>query len=105
MILDSTTEINIEGIGSGPPAEDLQVILTGTNFTEINQAANTLVAGISTITGVKNVTSDVKDSKPQIVIKPNLEEITAQQTSVSSIASQTNQMLVGRKISEIDIKK
>ena len=103
LILDSTTEINIEGIGSGPPAEDLQVILTGTNFTEINQAANTLVAGISTITGVKNVTSDVKDSKPQIVIKPNLEEITAQQTSVSSIASQTNQMLVGRKISEIDI--
>lgn len=103
LILDSTTEINIEGIGSGPPAEDLQVILTGANFTEINQAANTLVAGISTITGVKNVTSDVKDSKPQIVIKPNLEEITAQQTSVSSIASQTNQMLVGRKISEIDI--
>mgnify|MGYP001163644801 FL=1 len=103
LILDSTTEINIEGIGSGPPAEDLQVILTGTNFTEINQAANTLVTGISTITGVKNVTSDVKDSKPQIVIKPNLEEITAQQTSVSSIASQTNQMLVGRKISEIDI--
>ena len=77
--------------------------LTGTNFTEINQAANTLVAGISNIEGVRNVTSDVKDSKPQIVIKPNLEEITAQQTSVSSIASQTNQMLVGRKISEIDI--
>ncbi|MQG35335.1 MAG: efflux RND transporter permease subunit [SAR202 cluster bacterium] len=101
--LNESTEINIEGIGSGPPAEDLQVTLTGTNFTEINQAANTLVTGISNIEGVRNVTSDVKDSKPQIVIKPNLEEITAQQTSVSSIASQTNQMLVGRKISEIDI--
>tara|TARA_A100001037_G_scaffold305434_1_gene345618 strand:+ start:1399 stop:4554 length:3156 start_codon:yes stop_codon:yes gene_type:complete len=101
--LNDSTEINIEGIGSGPPAEDLQVTLTGTNFTEINQAANTLVASIGNIEGVRNVTSDVKDSKPQIVIKPNLEEITIQQTSVSSIASQTNQMLVGRKISEIDI--
>ncbi|HCG91643.1 MAG TPA: hypothetical protein DEZ08_07400 [Dehalococcoidia bacterium] len=102
--LNESTEINIQSLSNGPPAEDLQLTLTGKNFNDVNKAANLLMTKIETLEGVKNINSDLKESTPQIVIRPDIEKITQYGTSVMAVGSQVNLLLVGNKISEIDIE-
>ncbi len=53
----------------GPPQSDLEVAVTGSNFTEVKATATALVEGISPIEGVVNLKTNLSDAQEELTFQ------------------------------------
>ena len=60
--------ISVTEIGEGPPQSGLEVSVTGNDYQAISDVAGRLAAEFSTIDGIVNVTSNVAESREEVVI-------------------------------------
>ena len=95
--------IAITEISEGPPVSGLEVRVTGHDYEAISAVARALTPEFSAIDGIVDVSSDVSDSRDEIVIEVKLAEASRLGLSARSVAFQVNQFMVGRPVTEVDL--
>ena len=95
--------ITVTEISAGPPADPLEVTITGNNFTAITAAAKELEAELKEIEGVINVSSDVSDARNEATIHVDPRSAAEFGLSTAEVGQQVNQFIVGATVSEVDL--
>jgi hydrophobic/amphiphilic exporter-1 (mainly G- bacteria), HAE1 family len=95
--------ITVTEITDGPPADPLEVTVTGSNFTSIAAVTRELEAEIAEIEGVINVNSDVSDARDEVTIHADPRAAAEFGLSTAQVGQQVNQFIVGAKVSEVDL--
>ena len=95
--------INVSEVSAGPPEGGLEISVTGANYADIITVTAQLVEGLKSIEGVENVTSDVTDARPEIVIDVDPALAAAIGLSAQTVAFQVNQFLVGQTVATVPV--
>ena len=96
--------IAVTEIGSGgPPMSGLEMRITGNDYGAISGVARQLTTEISTIEGIVNVSSDVTEARDEIVITVDPRGAATLGLTIRDVATQVNQFMVGRRVSEVDL--
>ena len=90
-------------IADGPPQSELEVKVTGGDYTAISGVAVGLARDFEGIEGIVNVSSDVSEARPEIVIVVNPVVSGFLGLTATSVAAQVNQIFAGRPITQIDL--
>ena len=90
-------------IADGPPQSELEVKVTGGDYTAISGVAVNLAREFESIEGIVNVSSDVSEARPEIVIVVNPVVSGFLGLTATSVAAQVNQIFAGRPITQIDL--
>ena len=90
-------------IADGPPQSELEVKVTGGDYTAISGVAVDLARDFESIEGIVNVSSDVSEARPEIVIVVNPVVSGFLGLTATSVAAQVNQIFAGRPITQIDL--
>ena len=91
-------------IGDGPPQSGLEVNVTGGDYTAISGVAVDLARDFEGIEGIVNVSSDVSEARPEIVIVVNPVISGFLGLTATSVAAQVNQIFAARPMTQIDLK-
>jgi HAE1 family hydrophobic/amphiphilic exporter-1 len=89
----AVTEQDAFGGGSA-----LQIIVSGNDAVEIEQAANAIVAELSTVEDLDNVESDAVSETPQVAVTVDPNRAALIGSSTAQIATQIRDVLVGQPI-------
>jgi HAE1 family hydrophobic/amphiphilic exporter-1 len=95
--------ITVTEIASGPPADPLEVTVTGSNFTSIAAVTRELEAEIAEIDGVINVSSDVSDARNEVTVHVDPRAAAEFGLPTAQVGQQVNQFIVGTTVSEVDL--
>jgi hydrophobic/amphiphilic exporter-1 (mainly G- bacteria), HAE1 family len=95
--------ITVTELSSGPPADPLEVTVTGNNFTAITAVARELERDLSEVDGVINVSSDVSDARDEVTIQVDPTAAAEFGLSAADVGGQVNQFIVGTTVSEVDL--
>ena len=90
-------------IADGPPQSELEVKVTGGDYTAISGVAVDLARDFESIEGIVNVRSDVSAARPEIVIVVSPVVSGFLGLTATSVAAQVNQIFAGRPITQIDL--
>ncbi|HZC03137.1 MAG TPA: efflux RND transporter permease subunit, partial [Gammaproteobacteria bacterium] len=95
--------ITVTEITDGPPADPLEVTVTGSNFTSIAAVTRELEAEIAEIESIINVNSDVSDARDEVTIHADPRAAAEFGLSTAQVGQQVNQFIVGATVSEVDL--
>ena len=95
--------VTITEIGNGPPVSGLEVSITGSDYQGISEVAERLAGKFSLIDGIVNVSSNVAESRDEVVITVKPGEAAALGLSARQVAFQVNQFLVGQRVTQANI--
>ena len=103
--LPGSEEVNITvtEITNGPPTDQLEINVTGSDFSSISSVAKQLEDDFKRIDGIINVASDVSEAKDEVVINVDPTLAAGFGLSTAAVGRQINQSIVGQKVSEIEI--
>ena len=101
---DDETTITVTEISGGPPSDQLEITVTGSNFSSISSAAKQIQAAVAAIEGVINVSSDVSSSREEVSIKVDPQRAAEFGLSANAVALQVNRYLVGQTVSQVDLE-
>ncbi|PKB84021.1 MAG: hypothetical protein BZY88_00930 [SAR202 cluster bacterium Io17-Chloro-G9] len=96
--------ITINAISGGPPTDELEITVSGSNFTAIADVAKRLESELSTLTGLVNVSSDVSEAREEVVINVDPQRAGEYRLTANAVAHQVNRYLVGQTVSEADLE-
>ena len=96
--------LTVNEIAGGPPADALEITITGSNFTSISTAARDLEAALGEIEGIVNVNSDVSVARDEVTIR--VDPLAAAEFGLTTklVGLQVNQFIVGRTVTEVDLE-
>ena len=103
LATDGPRQVAVTEIGEGPPSAGLEVSVTGADYGVISDVAGRLMAEFSKIDGVVNVTSDIAESRDEIVINVDAAAAAAVGLSARAVALQVNQYMVGREVTQVSL--
>ena len=95
--------IAVTEIGEGPPQSGLEVSVTGSDYQAISDVAGRLAAELSAIDGIVNVTSNVAESRDEVVIGVIPQAAATLGLTGRLVAFQVNQFLVGQQVTQVDL--
>ena len=95
--------VNVNEIAEGPPQGGLEVNVVGGDYADIATVATRLVAEFASIDGIENVTSNVIDARPEIIVNVDPAAASAIGLSTQMVAFQVNQFLVGQTVSQVAV--
>ena len=101
---DEETTITVTEVSGGPPSDQLEITITGSNFSSISSASKQVVAAVKTIGGVINVSSDVTSSREEVAIKVDPQKAAEFGLTARAVAQQVNRYLVGQTVSQVDLE-
>ncbi len=101
---ESDADLTIQEISGGPPSDQLEITVTGSNFTDISNAARDLEAALFGIEGIVNVNSDVSEARNEVTIRVDPLAAAELGLTTSQVGQQVNQYLVGQIITEMDLE-
>jgi HAE1 family hydrophobic/amphiphilic exporter-1 len=96
-------KVNITEIANGPPMSGLEVSITGSDYQGISQVAKRLTDKFGLIDGIVNVSSNVAESRDEIVITVKPAAAAAVGLSARQVAFQVNQYLVDQRVTQANI--
>ena len=96
-------KVTITELGNGPPVSGLEVSVTGSDYQGISEVAERLADRFSQIDGIVNVSSNVAESRDEVVITVKPGEAAAIGLSARQVAFQVNQFLVGQQVTRANI--
>ena len=96
-------EISVSAVLPGPPADALEVTVTGSNYSDIAAYAKRLEAEISGMEGIVNLTSDISEARNEVVIRIDPARAAEYGVTASSAGRQVNRYVVGQTVSEVDL--
>ncbi|MCH7801459.1 MAG: efflux RND transporter permease subunit, partial [Chloroflexi bacterium] len=100
---DQGRRVNITEVSGGPPTSGLEVSVTGSDYSAVSGVANLLAAQFAEIDGIVNVSSNVAESRDEIIINVLPAEAAKIGLSARLVAFQVNQFLVGQPITEVNL--
>ena len=98
------TTFSVTAISDGPPSGDLEVTVTGNNFTAVTTVTRQLEAEFSTVEGVANVASDVSEAREELVIRVDRQLAAEYGLTALVVALQVNRYLVGETVAWADLE-
>jgi HAE1 family hydrophobic/amphiphilic exporter-1 len=101
---DADTTISVTEVQNGPPTDDLEIHITGSNFAAISTVAKQLKAGLNSIDGIINVSSDVTEARDEVVINIDPKKAAEVGLTTSMVGQQVHQFLVGRAVTQVDLE-
>ena len=101
---DDETTITITELQGGPPTDELEVTVTGGNFTSISGVARQLAGDFADIEGVVNVKSDVTEARDEVVVSIDPEAASEFGLTTGAVALQVKQFVIGQEITEVDLE-
>ena len=96
-------KINVTELGEGPPTTGLEVSVTGSDYQAISEVAGRLAAEFSKLGGIVNVSSNVAESRDEVVITVQPSKAAALGLSARLVAMQVNQLLVGMPVTRAEL--
>ena len=103
LATDGPRRVAVTEIGEGPPTAGLDVSVTGADYDAISEVARTLMAEFSKIEGITDVTSDIAESRDEVVIDVDPAAAAAVGLSARSVALQVNQYMVGQQVTQVEL--
>ena len=97
------TTISVKALSNGPPSDNLEVIVTGGNYSAISSVTNRLEAAFSAVEGVANVRSDVSEAREELVIRVDRQLAAEYGLTALVVALQVNRYLVGETVASADL--
>ncbi len=98
-------DVTVTGVQDGPPSDQLEVTVTGSNYSDISTHASRLEAAIREMDGIINIASDVSDARDEVVIHVNPLRAGQYGISAGSVGQQVNRYVVGQTVSEADLQE
>ena len=97
-------DITVVEIVGGPPSDNLEIKLTGSNFTAVSATARELERRLNAIEGIINVASDVSEARQELTI--NVDPAIAAEFGLNAalVGQQVNQFIVGRSVTEVELE-
>jgi len=96
--------ITVKEIVGGPPTDELEVNITGNNFTDIAAVAKQLQSDLGDLDGIINLTSDLSEARDEVVINIDTQASAELGLSTQAVALQVNRYIVGETVSEVDLE-
>jgi HAE1 family hydrophobic/amphiphilic exporter-1 len=96
--------VTVAELSNGPPTDNLELRVVGSNFTAVAATARELVAGLKEVDGVINLSSDVSDARDEVVVNVDPGPAAEFGLTASLVGQQVGQFVVGRKVAEIDLE-
>jgi HAE1 family hydrophobic/amphiphilic exporter-1 len=100
---DGPRQVAVAEIGNGPPSSGLEVAVTGSDYGAISDATRELVTEFAKIDGMVNVTSDVAESRDEVVIRVSPPLAAAVGLSARAVAFQVSQFMVGSAVTQLHL--
>ena len=97
------TTISVKALSNGPPSDNLEVIVTGGNYSAISSVTNRLEAAFSAVEGVANIRSDVSEAREELVIRVDRQLAAEYGLTALVVALQVNRYLVGETVAWADL--
>ena len=101
---DDETTITVAAISGGPATDDLEITVTGTNFTAISSVAKQLDSDLSELEGLVNVTSGVSELRQEVVVNVDPMKAAEFGLDTNTVALQVSRFLTGETVSEVDLE-
>ena len=101
---DEEATITVAEISGGPPSDQMEITVTGSNFSSISSASKQIQAVVETIDGVINVSSDLSSAREELSIKVDPQMAAEFGLGASAVAQQVTRYLVGQTVSQVDIE-
>ena len=96
--------LTVNEISGGAPADELEIIITGSNFASISTAARDLEAALAEIEGLVNVNSDVSEARDEVTIRVDPLAAAEFELTTDLVGLQVNQFIVGQTVTEMDLE-
>ena len=101
---DDETTITVKEIENGPPTDELEVNITGSNFTAIASVSKQLESDLRSLDGIINLSSDVNEARDEVVIDIDTEAAAEFGLTTALVGQQVNRFIVGQIVSEVDLE-
>ena len=96
--------ITVKEIVGGPPSDELEVTVTGSNFTDIAAVAKQLLSDMGDLEGIINLTSDLSDARDEVVVNIDTQATAELGLTTRAVGLQVNRYIVGETVSEVDLQ-
>ena len=97
------TKISVTALSNGPPSDNLEVIVTGSNYSAISSVTNKLETAFSTVEGVDNIRSDASEAREELVVRVDRQLAAEYGLTALMVAFQVNRYLVGETVAWADL--
>ena len=97
-------QLQITELADGPPVAGVEISVAGSNYQDITRVSNELVASLSSMEGVVNLSSDVAQARQEVAVEVDPSAATAIGLSSRQVGFQLSQFLVGRAVTTIEIE-
>ena len=101
---DDEATITVAEISGGPPSDQMEITVTGSNFSSISNAAKQVQSAVETMDGVINVSSDVISAREEVSIKVDPQMAAEFGLNAANVALQVNRYLVGQTVSQVELE-
>ena len=88
---------------AGPPQSGIEIAVTGSNFTEVQGAANTLVERIAPLDGVVNLKTNVSDSMEELTFEVDTKEAGRYGLNSMAVAGQIRTWVYGNDSADLNL--
>ena len=95
--------VAVSELSDGPPTSGLEVSVTGSDYEAVSDVASRLAVEFGQIDGIVNVSSNITESRDEVVITVKPSEAAALGLTARMVALQVNQFLVGQPVTQVDL--
>ena len=88
---------------AGPPQAGIEIAVTGSDYSEVQSAANTLVERITPLDGVVNLKTNVSDNKEELTFEVDTAEAGRYGLSSLAVAGQIRTWVYGNDAAEVNL--
>ena len=97
-------EITVSAVEAGPPADQLEYTVTGSNYTDIVTFARLVEDEVRKTEGIVNIASDVSGARDEALINIDPRRAGQYGITAASGARQVSRYVVGQTVSEADLE-
>ncbi len=95
--------ITLSGVSDGPPSDDLEITVVGSNFTNVAAVAKDLVFRLNQIDGIINLSDDVSDGRDEVTIEVDPYTAAEYGLTAADVGRQVSQFVAGATVSSVDL--
>ena len=97
-------DINMQAIGGPAGIPILEIIVKGDNFEDIKKGGKLIMSALSGLPGLADVSSNIEDTKPQIVVEVDEAKATEKGLNPLIIGGTLREMITGSKVTTVNIE-
>ena len=104
MPVTEGVDITVAEVSGGPPAGQLEITVSGSDFTGIAAAARELERRLGEIEGIINVTNDVSQARQEVAIAVDPAAAAGYGLNAAAVGRQISRFIVGEPVTEVDLE-